>query len=172
MIELLVVMAIIGVLTALVVMVAGGARATARMRKAETQIKAIEEALESYKEKYGTYPRPRGGSDNPKVQAQMLYQAVTGDGTNNIDGVQPSGSIGEPGKDGEFFLEAALPGGSKTGAGLVDDKEYYLKDPWGNPYNYVRGDENTDTVNKTTFDLWSYGLDRTKSDEDKWAKNW
>ena len=64
-IELLVVIAIIAVLAGIVVGVSKGAQQTAKRRKATAQIKAMEEALEGYKNEYGNYPRPPGGSPWP-----------------------------------------------------------------------------------------------------------
>ncbi len=169
MIELLVVISIVAVLAGLVAMVATGASAQSKRRKATVQIKAIEEALEVYKNEYGNYPRPTGGSTDAIIQAKMLYQAVTGDGTNFIDGVPPSPSDGNPGTDGELILEAAFPG-SKRSAFVHEDR--YLVDPWHRPYNYVRGDENNETYNKTTFDIWSEASNKENLDEDKWISNW
>lgn len=169
MIELLVVMSIVAVLAGLVAMVASGASAQAKLRKAEVQIKAIEESLEAYKNEYGNYPRPAGGSTDPIVQSKMLYQAVTGDGTNHIDGVPPTPSDGNPATDGQNFLEAAFPSSRR---GSFVHKDYYLVDPWFRPYNYVRGDENPETYNKTTFDLWTEASKEPNPDEDTWISNW
>ena len=137
-IELLVVITIIAVLAGLVANVAGGARAGAARKKAQGQVKAIEEGLEMYKVEYGAYPRPVGGSTDPIVQSKMLYQALTGDGTSFIDGVEPKASIGKPGEDGKFILEAAFAGSKKS---AFVHKDYYLMDPWHRPYHYMRGDE-------------------------------
>lgn len=170
MIELLVVISIVAVLAGLVAMVATGATAQAKRRKATGQVIAITEAIESYKNKYGAYPRPVGGSTDPIVQAKMLYQAVTGDGTNFIDGVPPTPSDGNPGTDGDVILEAAFPGSKK--AAFVHE-EFYLMDPWHRPYNYVRGDENNETYNKTTFDIWTEASRKpNEEDEESWIANW
>lgn len=170
-IELLVVITIIAVLAGIVVGVSKGAQQTAKRRKVTAQIKAIEEALQDYKNEYGNYPRPPGGSKNPVDQAKMLYQAVTGDGGSHIDSApDPALSDGEPGTEGKFILEAAMASSKK--ARFVHE-DYYLMDPWRNPYNYMRGDEDTSTFNKTTFDIWSYCQDyKEQSNEDIWISNW
>lgn len=169
MIELLVVISIVAVLAGLVAMVATGATKQSKLRKARVQVKAIEEALHAYKNKYGDFPRPVGGSTDPIIQAKMLYQAVTGDGTNFIDGVPPTPSDGDPGTDGELIMEAAFPG-SKKAAFVHDD--LYLIDPWRRPYNYVKGDENNETFNTSTFDLWTEASPKPNDDEETWIANW
>ncbi|MDF1785372.1 MAG: prepilin-type N-terminal cleavage/methylation domain-containing protein [Verrucomicrobiaceae bacterium] len=171
MIELLVVISIIAVLAGLVAAVASGASAASKRKKAQGQIIAVQEAIEAYKNEYGNYPRPVGGTDDPVTVAKMLYQAVTGDGTNMIDGAEPTASDGNPGTDGEFFLEAAFHNGGKSS---FTNKDYYLMDPWRQPYNYERGDEHSQTMNPTTFDLWTEATNRPDQDDDEdvWISNW
>ena len=140
-------------------------------RTVAVQIKVIGEALEAYRNENGTYPRPAGGSQDPMVQAKMLYQALTGDGTDCIDGVPAKSSDGNPGTDGELILEGLiLPGGSLTS--FLHREDLYLIDPWGRPFHYRRGDEQADTVNKTTFDLWSEGSVTPNPDRTTWIGNW
>ncbi len=171
MIELLVVISIIAVLAGLVAAVASGASKASKRKKAQGQIMAIQEALEAYKAEYGNYPRPVGGTDDPKASAQMLYQAVSGDGTNMIDGAEPTASDGNPGTDGEFFLDAAFHNGGNSS---FTHEDFYLMDPWRHPYNYVRGDESNQTMNPTLFDIWTEATrDPDKEDdEDVWISNW
>ena len=169
MIELLVVISIIAVLAGMVAAVAGGSNAASKRKKAQGQIKAMEEGLEMYKVEYGAYPRPAGGSTDPIVQAKMLYQALTGDGTNFVDSVEPTSSDGNPGTDGKLILEAAFAGSKKSG---FVHEDYYLTDPWHRPYNYMRGDESNETFNKTTFDIWTEASVKPEDDEDVWISNW
>lgn len=173
MIELLVVISIIAVLMTIVAGVSRGVLETSKRKKAEGQIKAIEGALESYKVDWGEYPRPIGGSTDALTQSQMLYQAVTGDGTDKIDGVPPAASTGEPAQDdNKNYLEAANVGSKRSR--FVNEETYSLQDPWFLPYHYMRGDENQNTANETQFDLWSEGTSRPTGtdDEEKWIKNW
>ena len=104
----------------------GGRGPASKPKKALGQIVAIQEALEAYKAEYGFYPRPVGGTDDPVVVGKMLYQAVTGDGINMIDGAEPTVSDGNSGTDGEFFLEAAFRNG---GSSTFVHKDFYLMDP-------------------------------------------
>ncbi|MFT4640016.1 MAG: type II secretory pathway pseudopilin PulG [Verrucomicrobiales bacterium] len=169
MIELLVVISIIAVLAGLVTATAGGARSASFQKKALGQIKAMEEGLEMYRLENGVYPRPVGGASDPVIQAKMLYQALTGDGTNFIDGVEPTASDGNPKTDGKRIIEAAFAGRKKSG---FVHEDYYLLDPWHQPYHYQRGDESNQTINNSTFDLWSEGSSKTEKNEDLWIKNW
>ena len=87
-----------------------------------------------------------------------------------IDGAEPVASDGNPGTEGTLILEAAF--GGAQGSAFVHPG-FYLIDAWGMPYRYVRGDEDPETVNKTTFDLWSEGGKRSgEEDEDQWITNW
>lgn len=141
---------------------------TQRREAAAREVGWIVEALEAYKNKYGAYPRPVGGSLDPYDQAKMLYQAVTGDGTNYIDGVPPVPSDGNPGTDGDLILEAAFSGSKKSD---FVHEDFYLIDPWGHPFRYVRGNEGAGTLNKTTFDLWSPGSRDSDAEEGLWIRN-
>lgn len=148
-------------------------RLTDRRLKAATQtfLRDLDRALESYKNQYGNFPRPLGGSTDPVIQAKMLYQAVTGDGTNFIDGVPPIASDGSPGTDGELILEAAFPGSKRS---AFVHEALYLNDPWGQPLRYLRGDEpgHVPRSNPQRFDLWSVGDPRAQGEPRAWITNW
>ncbi len=146
------------------------AQANAR-RDTELLIWSVEKALHAYKKQNGAFPRPVGGSRDPDVQAKMLYQAVTGDGTDAIDGVTPSPSDGDRGTDGEdFFLRSFGLSDALRIAFVHEDG--FLMDGWGRPLRYVRGDEGEGTHNRETFDLWSEGPPGGSPDERSWIHNW
>jgi hypothetical protein len=142
-----------------------------KRKKAQGQIMAIQEALVAYRNQYGNYPRPVGGSNEPVTVAKMLYQAVTGDGTDMIHGAEQRASDGNPGTDGEFFLQAAF---NPSGTSPFTHKDYYLMDPWGQPYHYVRGDEHAQTKNSRMFDLWTEATDQPGREDNEavWISNW
>lgn len=140
-----------------------------KIATARHQLEAMGRALEAYKGQYGNYPGPLNGATDPVTEARMLYQAVTGDGTDMIDGAESKASDGEPGTEGMAF----------TGPWFVSEEELrkmvhpglYLVDPWGNPYRYRRGDSGPATKNRWTFDLWS--SQRAKANgEPLWLANW
>ena len=170
MIEILVVIVIMLALTALAVPIVKGVQERSKRSKAKVQIQAIADGLEQYKTIWGNYPEPANGSKNPIDQAKMLYQAMSGDGTNMIrGGVPPTPSDGRTDPQGKLIMPAAFAG-SKTAHFVHED--YYLMDPWGRPYNYMRGDEDNQTFNKTTFDLWTEASRKPNDDEEIWVTNW
>jgi len=171
-IELLGVISIMAVLAVLIGHVSKGALAQSKIRQVEGEVAAITAAIEQYKMLNGTYPRPVGGSSDPKVQAGMLYQVLSGDGSDRIDGAKPvASSDRQPGTESQLLLAAATVGRKKP---TMVHPDFYLIDPWGQPYRYQRGDEGPDTTNKTTFDVWTEGTRKAgqEIDEEKWITNW
>ncbi len=72
-IELLVVIAIIGILAALIANLAGPASDKKRRARVEVELGQIETAIESYKEKRGSYP-PSNGNTNNSATNQLFYE--------------------------------------------------------------------------------------------------
>ena len=170
--ELLVVISIMGVLAVLIGQGSKRALAQSKVRQAQGEIAAITAAIEQYKMLNAAYPRPVGGSTDPKIQAGMLYQVLSGDGSDRIDGARPvASSDRQPGTESQVLLAAATVGRKKA---TMVHPDFYLIDPWGQPYRYQRGDEGADAVNKTTFDVWSEGTryPDQEDDEEKWITNW
>jgi prepilin-type N-terminal cleavage/methylation domain-containing protein len=187
--ELIVVMAIIGVVAGLVMATASSVQKNTRKRKAEAQIGALELALERYKMEFGNYPAPSATDKTESFPdgdyvvggAEMLYQALSGDGTDAILGVSEGGpSSGRLGQDGPVFMEM-LNAENKTQNLVAVDREtgepkYYLRDPYGKPLQYERFDPNNPSMtHNRTFDLWSFGpgdAKDVKDAEEKWIHNW
>jgi prepilin-type N-terminal cleavage/methylation domain-containing protein len=82
-VELLVVIAIMGILAALIFPAIGGIKARAARSKAQTELKQIETAIDSYKDKYGHYPPDNPGSP---VLNQLFYE-LQGTFQTNLPGV-------------------------------------------------------------------------------------
>lgn len=140
-----------------------------KIAAARHQLEAVGRVLEAYKNEYGNYPRPVNGVTDPVAVAKMLYQAVTGDGTDMIDSAAPTPSDGEAGTEGMAFVGPWFV--SQKELLTIVHPERYLMDPWGNPYRYIRGDESAATKNTTSFDLWS--SQKTKANgEPLWLANW
>ena len=176
-VELLTVMTIIGILAALVLGTFKFVQEKAARSRAESEIKAMEAALESYKADNGAYPigaesdklKPtsNGTPSSYTAAGQELYKALTGDSDNN------------------FSNGITLAAGSKTyfefkpnqvASGTVS----YPIDPWGNAYGYstVQASTNVNGYNPT-FDLWSTAgktvAPTPGSSNDitiQWIKNW
>ena len=144
-VELLVVLAVLAVLVLLVVSVRSGLLGGKEAR-ARREIAAIQAGLEHYRYVYGRYPTTAVRRENdPTIDAKMLYQALTGDGTDAIFGREPVASDGEHGTEGRLLL-----GGSFT---YTDS---YLMDPWKRPYRYRRKVK-AGASKRSSFDIWSEG---------------
>lgn len=171
-IELIVVIMIIAILMGLMLAVVRGVVTMGKRKKTEAQIEAIQMALTRYFSEFGEYPEVLNGSPDPRTQATTLYQACTGDGSDNIQGANPPiPSTGESGSatDGKVFLDSAIWDPKKTGGFVHPEK--FLQDPFGNPYRYVRAGPGIDTKNPT-YDLWSWAADDNGDIPEEWITNW
>lgn len=198
-IELLTVIAIILVLAGLLLNIAGNANYKSSFARAQSEVKAMETALESYKADNGTYPRstdtdtlnaqvPAGSTPpDPSTYAkagEYLYQALSGYGTNASGGNNKAYMNFTP---GQLSTSNAAPSTST-----------YVIDPFGLAYGYSTAALLAqDTANATpsatpdptkgynpTFDLWSTGGYATTGGKSYpaptpspsstvlWAKNW
>lgn len=129
-VELLAVVAVIGVLAGLVLGVAKFANQRAGLIRAKAQIAAFEAALEAYKAEVGYYPvstaiRLSGSGNAELSNSWFMFRALTQPKlyfkTNNMD--VGTGSIVEFGPNQSQTVTARLP---------------YFQDPWGRPWNYYR----------------------------------
>jgi prepilin-type N-terminal cleavage/methylation domain-containing protein len=190
-IELLVVIAIIALLAALSVGAFTMAMQTSSRNRSTATLQAIVSGLERYHEKNGEYPAP-SGSDTQDFQgsqmnvsgAQMLYQAITGDGNDAIDlgsasgsSIKSSGTVDPTNKDfvinGDFIPTRDSSGTwkSKLNSTLVTSNgQFLIVDGFGHPFQYNKADVNTSggvgtatTVNPN-FDVWSYANATGQSD--------
>lgn len=198
-IEVLTVISIIAILAGLVLSTAGYIQRKAALARAQSEIKAIEAACESYKADNGFYPIgkgtagstatdllcPGGGSPNYnpitsgngsyQSACAVLYQALTGDGNDQLTDTNATSSIGKLGSSGtgvRIYMELK-PG--QTGS---NGTQYYIVDPFGFSYGYstVQATTGTNGYNPT-FDLWSTagttGSTSSSSNvQAKWITNW
>lgn len=201
-IELLVVITIIALLFALTI---GGftyAQRSAARSRTTVAMNAMKSALERYNTEFGEYPSPQNPGDTVAVgdkayevgSAAMLYQALSGDGYNNIQIAEVSQDAGDANSDGSLdekesknVMLTDMPKEMWTNK----DGRYYMVDGFGKPFQYVKAvaatsGEDATTIN-TTYDLWSYGEDEentgarsietlsagpVKDASLKWIKNW
>lgn len=190
-IEVLVVVAIIVVLAGLT---AGGIKmANVRAKTQETQvrIKAVEDWLTRYNQDNGEYPIPANKTmmgtylnvDWNVGSAACLYQAVTGDGNDQIAGYRPkqgetaAPSEGELGSSGGEIYCREMSGSTKSWF-KKSDSVYAILCGFGLPFQYVPVDrKNPDaSIHNENFDLWSYGNqiapDDSTDGQRAWIKNW
>jgi prepilin-type N-terminal cleavage/methylation domain-containing protein len=191
-IELVLVIGIITVLSALVLSTAGYARKKAARARAESEIAALAAACENYKSDNGAYVR--GPAANMTVGNTVIPMNATDVPNARTDGNPASPSFG----NSSLYLYTQLSG-DLAGLQQPTNKIYFtfkpqmlsidnngfvtaIKDPWGNSYGYSTiqaGTQNTAKGYNPTFDLWStVGLTNSPpvSGNDtttpQWIKNW
>jgi len=193
-IELLVVIAIISILAALTMGTFTLSQQSSSRNRTTIGLSAIINGLEQYKEKFGEYPEPTNpemmGSGSASTLraggALMLYQAITGDGYDNIRGADKAGPLGSPASDGQVDANEranSIRGDLPKTMILSTANGYMLIDGFGRPYQYEKGGS-PNAVN-ATFDVWSYAqlkdpermkfdLETKKDDKQTavWIKNW
>lgn len=196
-IELLTVMAIIVVLASLVLMGTRFSQDKSYRSKAESEIKSMCVACESYKADQGVYPLPcpiqvsgttlltRNPStlESYKPASRALYQALSGDGNDAL----PNGNIASSGTvtDGQTQYMPFPPKmlGGLDPATLKVTGSTYIQDPFGNSYGYyapnlsgTTAQSGTAVAFNPTYDLWStagaYSSLSGTNDYSKWIKNW
>ena len=149
-IEMLVVIAIIGILAGFLMPALGKARLKAMNSKTESIIRQIETALAMYESDFGRYPVDSDPSvankDDACDVAEELYTAVSS---------QPiiNGTAGSPymefKSDGVCDKDPSSPDGSDE-----------IADAWGNPIYYDLDDNSgAPWHNQYSFDLFSKGAD-------------
>ena len=186
-IELIVVVGIIAILSALVLSTVGYARKKGARARAETEIAAISAAIENYKADNGVYVR------GPATSIMVGSTTIAANATDNLnartDGNPTSPSYGQT----SLYLYTQLSGDS-TGIQQATGKTYFafkpqmlstdsngvvtaLKDPFGNSYGYSTANQaNPAQGYNPTFDLWTtFALTNSPpgaADQNQWIKNW
>ena len=143
-IELLVVIAIIGILSSMSFGAYAWWSEERAKKSAQSQIEALQLALEQYKSDHGGYPRTDDlGSDDDKVRGVLFFQALTGlvdrfgedvDADRRGVGFLPNWDSMTLGSDeGGDIQEVTLTFDQMRGNQLPD---VFLLDPWDAPYVY------------------------------------
>ena len=154
-VEVLFVLAIVSILAGLVVATAKYASTKAATSRAQTEIAAIEMALEHYKNDNGSYPttpnvRPTNVNAPQYGNSALLYSALAG---------------------GPNFPKTYMKF-SATQIRPISQTVTNLVDPFGTPYNYYcTQPPQLDQTNSASFDLWSYGPSGTNGDPNM-TTNW
>ena len=174
-IELIAVMAIILILAGLILGIAGHAQHQGSVKRAESEIKAMSAALESYKIDNGTYPRntatdtlnaqvdfdpgTTGGTNKYQAASEYLYQCLSG----NLPAGQTIGKAYINFSPNQLAI--AADGGGANGTVAANSPYMYIQDPFGFSYGYstayLKALDDPNAVTPTTvgynptFDLWS-----------------
>ena len=163
--ELLVVITIIAILAALILNTAGFVQRKAARARAESEIKAIETALESFKSDMGDYPVSSTNGTPTTTNTAPTGNAFF------IDALSPTATNGiNPLK--KVYMEF-----SKNMISTNTNGTLYITDPFGEPYGYYYASTN---INGTTnnagvmngvgfFDLWSRCA---TANSNQWVTNW
>jgi len=173
-IELLTVISIIVILAGLTIGIISIAQKKSYEGQAQAQLNLITTALTRYYEKFGEYP-PFTGESNDSRGGQALYQALTGDGDDLLGGETSSdGKLDEDERRASQDYRLIAPESDNEGLiGKDGDGKYTLKDPFDAPWQYRTFDKDTPSATRNnTYDVWSFGDDKTGEDERKWIKNW
>ena len=146
-VELMTVIAIIGILIALVLGVAGYASRKAAASRAEAEIEKIKQALEEYRAQYGRYPTNAQPYRSANLTANLWVKPQR-------EGLKP-------------FL--VMKGWS------VASSNYAILDPWGNEYQYLHDPDGfpvyaTNNNSKFGYDIWSFGPNNLDGADD--VKSW
>ena len=188
--QTVIVVAIIALLAALLISNMGHPHD--KRRPTEATLFAINSCLERYHDNFGEFPEPANPDETAEVlpgktyrigAAKCLYQALTGDGNDAIKG---AGNDAKP-SDGDWddedltrVLFKYMPSSMWRKIG----NHYLIVDGYGRPFQYIKADPDKKNTVNTTYDLWSYGDDKThlratskdtEADTQlgaKWIKNW
>lgn len=162
-IELLIVMAVIAILTAITLGAAGGIQNKAARSRAAAEIQAMSTALESYKLDNGIYPEMT--SVNCTVVNPTSYIPAGSVLLTNLNGGVNGFTGSASGKVYMTFKKNQI-GGTAT--------PYYVQDPFGYSYGYSTITTAGKIMNAGFFDLWSTS-GKTASGEKNtnvWVNNW
>lgn len=133
-IELLTVMAIIGVLAGITFGVVRGVQERAAISQARSELATLAQALEAYKKQYGDYPQTGSSGGNSGATATatsvegQLFNALMGKLGPKLDPIQ-----------GKQFIEASkfsLQTTNLPSAGNTTSVANAFVDPWGRMYLY------------------------------------
>src|SRR5438105_13814863 len=177
-IELLVVIIIILILAGLILSISSYVQNKGARARAETEIAAMSDALESYKADNGIYPR-----DNPGNQY-----------TDNLNAKADFDPTQSKYKNASLYLFFQLSGLDANQQAVANMKSYfafkpqmlahpagntttvaYVRDPFGNSYGYSTANQGSSGAGyNPTFDLWSAGstASPTPTPPAAWIKNW
>jgi len=131
--ELLVVMAIIGMLAAFLLPVVGNARNAAKTTVTSSMLSSLEIALGDYCNDYGTYPPEYGGGTMDKC-SEALYFYLSGPDIDHPDEQQRAVL-----RQARTHTKAYFTFKDKHLEDYDGDGWYEVVDSWGNPWIYVRG---------------------------------
>lgn len=155
-VEMLVVIAVIGVIAALVVGGASHFRETSVRARVSTELKQVESAIDTYHKKYGFYPpgnsTPSGNPAHTPLYYELTATPLNGATALSEFGVKGIVNTGDESKD--CFPNIGAPGKNYSTNPPVSLLTVGYRGPEGdvNPWRYV---SKNPTNNTETYDLWA-----------------
>lgn len=174
-IELLTVIAIIGILAAITFGVSKGVRERANISRAQTELAALATALEAYKRQYGDYPQIGNFSDTADPSSNPDIGDIT---VNDTQAFLFNALVGKRGPRGDaingrtfvdlsrFRLERTedQPNSFPTATGTTQVRNAFI-DPWGRRYfYYYKNISSPNTWIQPSYLLYSVGPDGLHDD--------
>lgn len=138
-VELLTVIAIIGILSAITFGVVKGVNERAAIGQAKAELGTLAQALEAYKRQYGDYPRTQTNTD--------FLQALIGKRGPKMDPMT-----------GKSFIDVAQFTLNASGDPFTTTS-LYLVDPWGRAYAYLYKTSGSSGWINPSYVLYSFGPD-------------
>lgn len=158
-IELLTVIAIIGILSAITLGIVRGVQEKGAISRARSDLAALSQALEAYKRQYGDYPQLGASAGNPDETASAT----------TVEGLLFNALMGKVGPtkvaiQGKQFLEASkfsLQSTNVPTSGNTTAVANAFTDPWGRIYLYYYKEAGANVGNwkQPSFLLFSAGAD-------------
>ena len=188
-IELLVVISIIALLAGLTIGAFNYAtEAAGRNRTSATQA-ALMAGLERYNADFGEYPTPINPDTTDVFNnrtyksggAEMLYQAMSGDGTNAIQ-LATGGGRASDGQVDDMEAPNIKMSDMPKEIWITQNGRFFIVDGFRAPFQYTKG--GLPNAINPTYDLWSYGKDEQNTQDDslamkmnpqvnaRWITNW
>ena len=168
-IELMVVVAIIGLLAGILLAAAGGVRNQAARSQAKTEIAALETALGRFQLDTGNYPHATNANPAQNNQSPTAYQGGSQTLFTNLMGRDKFSNAPSAG------LKAYLDP-KPTMVFTNTSSTNYFVDPWGYAYGYNWSTNTSSSpFTKSAPDLWSTAGQSgsgAQTNRSKWICNW
>lgn len=208
-VEMLIVISIIALLAGLAMNGYTYAMRSSKRRVTTGTFQAIQLSLERYNTEFAEYPEPANkdqlveflpGKKYDVSGAACLYQALTGDGYDQIKGVTAPVGTDKSAATSDGKVEGNAEIRNKMLADIPQtiwrkqNGNYVIIDGFGRPFQYIKavnaaaagagGATPTPTTINSTYDLWSYSEDEANISKKaidtlkepkfsvKWIKNW
>jgi len=167
-IELLMVIAVIGILVGMSVGIIGSVQSAKARAQAKAQIESIAQGIDLFKARYGDYPWAAGNPGTVEENGERLFLSLMG--YMEFTGSGPLVSFVQKDEDSISTVEG--PRSFVDPTTILKNQElpdpfdptvaptgYHFLDPWGNPYVYRYREASSSTWDNFSYLLYSVGPD-------------